>query len=97
VASFRSALDPPAFTGPRQGQPEPKLLYTEPVNRSIFSADGPAAQATIGGKMVRGRLLVLVKSRFGARQLLPGSYRLQLTPRTGGKTGKTVSATFGAL
>jgi hypothetical protein len=47
--------------------------------------------------MVRGRLLVLVKSRFGARQLLPGSYRLQLTPRTGGKTGKTVSTTFGVL
>jgi hypothetical protein len=53
--------------------------------------------ASFTHKDVVGSNKVKVKGRFGARKLVPGSYRLQLTPRAGGKTGKTVSTTFGVL
>jgi hypothetical protein len=48
-------------------------------------------------KDVVGSNKVKIRGRFGGRKLLLGSYRLQLTPRAGGKAGKTVSTTFGVL
>ena len=37
---------------------------------------------------------VTIKRRFGALGLQPGRYQLQLTPRSNGKAGKMVTATF---
>ena len=43
---------------------------------------------------IAGRNKVKIKGRFGRRRLVVGSYRLQVVPRAGGRTGKTVTTTF---
>jgi hypothetical protein len=45
-------------------------------------------------KDIAGRNKLTIKRRFGRRSLIAGNYRLALTPRAAGKTGKTVTTTF---
>jgi hypothetical protein len=53
--------------------------------------------ASFTRKDTAGQNTVKVKGRFGNRALRKGGYKLELTPRASGKTGKTATTTFRIL